>query len=67
MEELYMVYDDSVTVQISVIAATREKLKKAKNAHNISETKRLESLLKVLYDEKAELEEKRRLIKEYLS
>lgn len=67
MEELYKVYDDSVTVQISVIAATREKLKKAKNAQNISETKRLESLLKVLYDEKAELEEKRRLIKEYLS
>ena len=31
MEELYKVYDDSVTVQISVIAATREKLKKAKN------------------------------------
>ncbi|MBR5827244.1 MAG: hypothetical protein IKY78_09205 [Clostridia bacterium] len=67
MEELYKVYNDSVAVQISVIAATREKLKKAKNAHNISETKRLESLLKVLYDEKAELEEKRRLIKEYLS
>ena len=67
MEELYKVYDYSVTVQISVIASTREKLKKAKNAHNISETKRLESLLKVLYDEKAELEEKRRLIKEYLS
>ena len=67
MEELYKVYDDSVAVQISVIAATREKLKKAKNAHNISETKRLEALLKVLYDEKSELEEKRRLIKEYLS
>ena len=67
MEELYKVYNDSVAVQISVIAATREKLKKAKNAHNISEMKRLESLLKVLYDEKAELEEKRRLIKKYLS
>ena len=67
MEELYKTYNDSVTIQISVIAATREKLKKAKNSHNISEIKRLEALLKVLYDEKAELEEKRRLIKEYLS
>ena len=67
MEELYKTYNDSVTIQILVIAATREKLKKAKNSHNISEIKRLEALLKVLYDEKAELEEKRRLIKEYLS
>ena len=61
MEELYKTYNDSVTIQILVIAATREKLKKAKNSHNISEIKRLEALLKVLYDEKAELEEKRRL------
>jgi hypothetical protein len=67
MEELYKVYDNSIAVQISVIAATRERLKKAKDAHNISETKRLESLLRVLYDAKSELEEKRRLIKEYLS
>lgn len=67
MEELYNIYDNSVAIQKEVIAATREKLRTAKSLHNISETKRLESLLQVLYDEKAELEEKRRQIKEYLS
>lgn len=67
MEELFNVYNNSVAVQIKVIAATRERLKLARKVHNISEAKRLETLLKVLYDEKTELEEKRRQIKEYLT
>ena len=67
MEELYKVYDNSVSIQTAVINSTREKLNIAKKAHNISEIKRLEGLLRLLYDEKAELEEKRRQIKAYLS
>jgi len=36
MEELYKTYDNSVTVQKQVIAAANLKLRKAREAHNIS-------------------------------
>ena len=67
MEELYRTYDYSVTHQKKIIEATRLKLKKATEAHNISEIKRLNALLKVLYEEKWELEEKRKQLEKYLS
>lgn len=67
MEELYKIYEDSVTVQEQVINATNKKLKKARDAHNISEIKRLNTLLRVLYEEKWELEEKRRQLKSYIT
>jgi len=67
MEELYKTYDNSVTVQKQVIAAANLKLRKAREAHNISEIKRLNTLLRVLYEEKWELEEKMRQLKSYIT
>lgn len=67
MEELYKIYDDSVTIQKKAIQAANSRLKAAKQTNNISEIKRLSSLLMLLYQEKWELEEKRREIKKYLT
>ncbi len=67
MKELYKIYADSVTVQKKVIDETTLKLLQAKNAHNISEIKRLNTLLRLLYEEKWELEEKKRQLKSYIT
>lgn len=65
IEELGKQYEQCITVQNEVIAKNRQRLNEATKRNSFNETKRLNTLLKVLYDEKWELEEKLRGIKQY--
>ncbi len=67
MEQLYIEYEKSIALQTDVIEKNRQRLLCARNKHNIKEVKRLNSLLRVLYEEKWELEEKIREIRKYIS
>lgn len=60
-------YDCAITNQKFVIGRYREKLNKAQKEKNFKEVKRLNSLLRILYEEKSELEERAVGIKEYIS
>lgn len=64
--ELYGQYKNAIKVQESVIKKNRERLKSARDIHNFKEIKRLNGLLAVLYQEKSELEERARGLKEYI-
>ncbi len=66
MEQLYSEYKNSIEIQKNAIKNTTEKLKVARIRYNYSEVKRLNALLKLLYEEKWEMEEKVRAIKRYL-
>ncbi len=63
--ELWDTYEDCIAVQKQVIACNRQKLMKAEKELNFSEIRRLRYLLNILYDEKSELEERCRELKEY--
>lgn len=65
IEELGKQYEQCITVQNEIIAKNRQRLNEAAKRNSFNETKRLNTLLKVLYDEKWELEEKLRGIKQY--
>lgn len=65
--ELSKEYEVSILNQKRVIALYRDKLNEAQSKFNYKEVKRLNTLLKVLYDEKSELEEMAVEIKKYLS
>ncbi|MGN0446952.1 MAG: hypothetical protein ACI4GC_00220 [Acutalibacteraceae bacterium] len=65
IEELGKQYEQCITVQNEIIAKNRQRLNEATKRNSFNETKRLNTLLKVLYDEKWELEEKLRGIKQY--
>ena len=67
LNELGKQYEQSVRIQKEIIEKNRAKLKKAQSECNFKEIKRLETLLRVLYDEKYELEEKAHRLKEYYS
>ena len=67
MEYLYREYERSIEIQKNVIQSTNEKLRQAKASCNRSEIKRLNTLMRVLYEEKWELEEKSRELKKYLN
>ena len=66
MEQLYKEYENSVAVQSGIIEVNRIRLAAAKKSHDFKEVHRLNSLLKVLYEEKWELEERKREIRKYL-
>lgn len=66
MEQLQKDYENSIRIQQEVIDKNREKLNKARKQHNFKEIQRLNRLLKTLYDEKWELEEKAIDIRRYL-
>lgn len=66
MEQLQQEYENSIKVQQAVIDKNREKLNKARKQCNFKEVQRLNSLLKTLYDEKWELEERATEIRRYL-
>ena len=66
-EELSKEYEVSISVQKKAINSYREKLNKAHECHDFKEIKRLNSVLKILYEEKSELEERAVGIREYLS
>ena len=66
-EELSREYEVSISVQKKAINLYREKLCKAHETHDFKEIKRLNSVLRILYEEKSELEERAVGIKEYIS
>ncbi len=67
LEQLYADYEASIRLQKEIIRKNRERLLLAQKKHNFKEIKRLNTLLKVLYEEKWELEEKAVEMRKYLS
>ncbi len=67
LSELSRTYENSLAVQQEIIERTRRKLKKARDEMNFKEVQRLNSLLKMLYDEKSDLEISSHELKKYLN
>ncbi len=63
--ELKETYENCIKVQSQVIAETRKKLLAAEKELNFSEVRRLRYILNILYDEKCELEERCKELREY--
>ncbi len=66
MEKLYSEYRNSLKIQNEIIRSNLEQLRTAKSNFNYKEVRRLSSILRILYDEKRELEEKSLLLRDYL-
>lgn len=58
-------YENSLVIQSKVIAEYREKLSMAIRNRNSGEIKRLNTMLRILYDEKNELEERTNELRAY--
>lgn len=56
--ELYRQYQHCIAVQKRVIASNRTRLRRAVSARNQAEVQRLNRVLRILYEEKSELEER---------
>ena len=56
--ELYRQYQHCIDVQKRVIALNRTRLRRAVAARNQAEVQRLNRVLRILYEEKSELEER---------
>lgn len=67
LSELSKTYENCIAIQQETIDRNRQKLKKARAEFNFKEVERLNSLLRLLYDEKAELEISAYEIKKYLN
>ena len=67
LSELSATYEKSIALQQEIIDKTRLKLKKASAEFNFKEIERLNSLLRILYDEKSELELSAYELKNYLN
>ncbi len=65
--QLYNQYEQSIIIQGEVIETYKEKLKKARQQKNPAEIERLQKLLKILSDEKHELQTASIEMKRYLS
>lgn len=65
LKQLGEEYEKSIQIQTQVIKKNREKLNKARKSYNFKEVKRLNTLLKLLYEEKWEMEEKVVQIRKY--
>ena len=66
MRDLYLQYEDCIRVQKRVIERNRSRLRLALRSCNASEVQRLNKVLRVLYEEKSELEERAQGLREYL-
>lgn len=66
-EVMYGEYESAINIQKEVINKRKEELKKARDKGNFKEVKRLNSLLVLLAQEKSELEERARGLREYIS
>ncbi len=67
LNDLAKEYDRSVEIQKQAIETNRKKLFLARKKGDFGEMRRLSSLLRVLYDEKSELEEKANTLRNYYS
>lgn len=65
LQELGKEYDESIKIQSAVIEKYRIKLNEARKNYNLREISRLNRLLKILYDEKSELEERAKGLRDY--
>ena len=63
---LYVQYNHCIEVQKNVIARYRARLHHAQQSFNMAEVQRLNALLRILYEEKSELEERANGLREYL-
>lgn len=63
---LYAQYTHCIAVQKDVIARYRARLQRAQQSFNMAEVQRLNALLRILYEEKSELEERAVGLREYL-
>lgn len=66
MKELYNEYEKSLDIQKKVIKINLIRLKQAQTDCNYREVRRLRSVLRLLYEEKNELEEKSNQLKGYI-
>jgi hypothetical protein len=66
MGEHYLQYEHCIAVQKRVIDRNRRRLWQALHAANAGEVQRLNKVLRVLYEEKSELEERAQGLREYL-
>ena len=57
-QNLFVQYEHCIEVQRSVIARYRARLQRAQKAGNMAEVERLNRVLRILYEEKSELEER---------
>lgn len=67
LRDLGNTYEDCIIIQQQVIDSCRKKLNEARKNYNWKEVQRLNSLLRVLYDEKVELERAAHDIDKYYS
>lgn len=67
LRELGNTYENCIAVQQKVIDSYRKKLNEARKSYNWKEVQRLNSLLRVLYEEKTELERAAHDIDKYYS
>ena len=67
LRDLGNTYEDCIIVQRRVIDSYRKKLNEARKNYNWKEVQRLNALLRVLYDEKIELERAAHDIDKYYS
>lgn len=66
MEQLYKIYEHSLSIQTEALDCARLRLKNAVAQGKRGEIQHLKNLVRVLYEEKWELEEKKREIGNYL-
>lgn len=67
LRDLSNTYEDCIAVQEQVIERYRKQLREAHKSYNMKEVQRLNSLLRVLYDEKMELQMTAHEINRYCS
>lgn len=65
-EKMYGEYQSAISLQEQIIKKRRDELNNARKNGNYKEIKKLNTLLLVLYQEKSELEERARGLREYI-
>ena len=64
--DLYLQYEHCIRVQKRVISRSRRRLRSAMDERDMAEVQRLNKVLRVLYEEKSELEERAQGLRTYL-
>lgn len=66
MGDLYLQYEHCLRVQRGVIERNRRRLRRAMDRSDRTEVQRLNNVLRILYEERSELEERTKELKDYL-